>query len=510
MGGDFDYDFPERRFSEAELEVSQRQRIYFRELAEYTSVNYGAFEVANGGVKSSYIGSVYQQRLSSSIKAANDTINRRLKYIEYIRERLNEGATDFSLPPQTYLLNDSEDEGFFNSSEFNLEGDCDSVISACSSEILMLRQLKDVIEDCEIKEGDDPKITRMYDLIQSSSNGILVFSRFVSTLNSAKSYLISKGLNFGFITGKECFSRISNIKQKEKFVSLNRKIAEGEIKVILCSEAASEGVNLQSASELINLDVPWNPARLEQRIGRIARLGQKKDVVDIHNLWYPESIERAMYKRLFERKEDYEMLIGGFPAIFEPNIHEKIGISPEDIRTFNFISEKRDEYASFLLEENFDSEKNLELNTLKALREIVSNLSLPVEVPVDLNSVSFHNDIWRVVFDSSIDSRDKEEKDLFFLYRNEIPLLPYFKDGGKRFFVPPVFFPDLIKAVFFIKPFEKRNSIFLEVEDCFVERELARNGYIPDENFLTFPEFRKKKMKNEKFHSKKIARFFFS
>ena len=64
---------------------------------------------------------------------------------------------------------------------------------------------------------------------------------------------------------------------------------------------------------MINVDVPWVPSELEQRIGRIARLGQKKPVVTVHNLWYPNGIEAEIYRRLILRQKDMWFAIGTFP-----------------------------------------------------------------------------------------------------------------------------------------------------------------------------------------------------
>jgi superfamily II DNA/RNA helicase len=62
-------------------------------------------------------------------------------------------------------------------------------------------------------------------------------------------------------------------------------VRTGEIRLLLGTDAASEGLNLQRLGTLINLDLPWNPTRLEQRKGRIQRIGQLKDTVHVKNSW---------------------------------------------------------------------------------------------------------------------------------------------------------------------------------------------------------------------------------
>ena len=66
---------------------------------------------------------------------------------------------------------------------------------------------------------------------------------------------------------------------------IKRHFRDGEIKTLLCTESASEELNLQTCGVLINYDMPWNPMRLEQRIGRIDRIGQVYSTVRIHNFY---------------------------------------------------------------------------------------------------------------------------------------------------------------------------------------------------------------------------------
>ena len=89
------------------------------------------------------------------------------------------------------------------------------------------------------------------------------------------------------------------------------------LRVILGTEAASEGLNLQQLGTLINLDLPWNPSRLEQRKGRIQRIGQLRDVVDIYNMRYADSVEDRVHDILSERLEAISTLFGQLPDILE-------------------------------------------------------------------------------------------------------------------------------------------------------------------------------------------------
>lgn len=83
-----------------------------------------------------------------------------------------------------------------------------------------------------------------------------------------------------------------------------------EIKILLCTESASEGLNLQTCGVLINYEMPWNPMRVEQRIGRIDRIGQEYDRVWIGNYFYDGTVEATVYQRLDDRIASFESVVG--------------------------------------------------------------------------------------------------------------------------------------------------------------------------------------------------------
>ncbi len=87
--------------------------------------------------------------------------------------------------------------------------------------------------------------------------------------------------------------------------------------MLLGTDAASEGLNLQRLGTLINIDLPWNPTRLEQRKGRIQRIGQVRDEVWIANLRYHDSVEDRVHQVLADRLEAIHDLFGQIPDTLE-------------------------------------------------------------------------------------------------------------------------------------------------------------------------------------------------
>jgi len=114
----------------------------------------------------------------------------------------------------------------------------------------------------------------------------------------------------------------SGIMQGGKWLRVSRemikaRVKAGELRLLLGTDAASEGLNLQRLATLINLDLPWNPTRLEQRKGRIQRIGQVHDSVKIYNLRYKDSVEDRVHELLSDRLQDIHSLFGQIPDVLE-------------------------------------------------------------------------------------------------------------------------------------------------------------------------------------------------
>ena len=185
-----------------------------------------------------------------------------------------------------------------------------------------IENLIHMIDETLTNVTEDPKINHIIEIVTNhieQNEKVLIFSRFTDTTE-----IIERALHDHFDCGIGRFDgshkRIRHRKVDATILATKEELIEALnadlLDIIVCSDAASEGLNLQSASVLVNVDVPWNPARLLQRIGRVDRLGQKNSEIHIYNLFYKGTIEEEMYSRLDQRHGDSISLLGDQPELF--------------------------------------------------------------------------------------------------------------------------------------------------------------------------------------------------
>jgi len=159
--------------------------------------------------------------------------------------------------------------------------------------------------------ADDSKFREFKSILDAivlkKGKKLIVFSFFRGTLSYLEARL--KELKIGTI-------RIDgDIPSVERSKSLETFEINNSIKVLLSSEVGSEGLNLQFCDAIVNYDLPWNPMVVEQRIGRIDRIGQQSDVIYIYNLCIKDSIEDQIYQRLLDRIQIFTQAIGSIGDI---------------------------------------------------------------------------------------------------------------------------------------------------------------------------------------------------
>jgi len=148
------------------------------------------------------------------------------------------------------------------------------------------------------------KLLAVKEILERFPGKFLIFTEYRQTLDKIVQQLQAWGIDaIGFHGGL-------NIDQKEAAVAAFKQ----DMRVLVSTESGAEGRNLQFCHQLINYDLPWNPMRVEQRIGRLHRLGQEKDVA-IFNLSCNETIEAHVIELLARKIRMFELVIGELDLI---------------------------------------------------------------------------------------------------------------------------------------------------------------------------------------------------
>jgi SNF2 family DNA or RNA helicase len=340
------YKFPNRKLISISIPDSMEIEMFYHNVNRYLTENCFSVEEVLFPDRMISIGFVrvsYQQRVASSLYSCRKSLERRLERLNSLKANLEQylSAKNKALDNPTDLedvdLDDLLDEGYDDTFSVDLSNvDISALfykIALESTSITPLLKRANSLLDSR----KDLKIIESINLAKKSleeKDKVLVFSRYTDTIDALLNEFSSQGLNmcyqYGVYTGaKSCIVFEGEEQQCDKNV-LKNALFSGEIQIVFCSDAASEGLNLQAARVLINVDVPWTPARLEQRVGRIARLGQIAEEVVIYNVWYPNSIEARMYHRIQKRLENSNLAIGEFPDVVAKKIRTAIMNDEDD------------------------------------------------------------------------------------------------------------------------------------------------------------------------------------
>ncbi|MBA4396858.1 MAG: helicase SNF2 [Syntrophus sp. (in: bacteria)] len=164
-------------------------------------------------------------------------------------------------------------------------------------------RLRNLVE--RLRGGDGTsKGAQLLQLLQVREEKIIVFVKYVRTLEYLEELLGAAGVSFAVFSGGMTGP------QKDQAIARFR----GEVPVLLSTETGGEGRNLQFCNTLINYDIPWNPMRLEQRIGRLHRIGQQRDVY-VFNFCLAGSIEDHMMRILDDKIHMFELVVGEIDTI---------------------------------------------------------------------------------------------------------------------------------------------------------------------------------------------------
>ncbi|HLS27061.1 MAG TPA: helicase-related protein, partial [Opitutales bacterium] len=248
-------------------------------------------------------------RAASSLKALDNSLQNRMGKVEAtLAKELRE------------MEDESEDEVDTGFGEDDLSHTAflnDRSVDDLRWEARQIERLREQIEPL-IRREKDSKQETLLGLLEErrKSDGsfqqTVIFTRFLDTLWDLWERLARLRLRIGVFCGKGGFILEDGVRKKIERSKIRDLFVAKKINLLLCTDAAAEGLNLQVADLLINLDMPWGPMKLEQRIGRIDRIGQEHEVVRIVNLFYEGSVEEIVYDRLRKRFQAAVTTVGHY------------------------------------------------------------------------------------------------------------------------------------------------------------------------------------------------------
>lgn len=307
--------FPERRAYTVDYELSEDENALYEAVTEYVRNEFNRAEQLENGGRKGTVGfalTVLQRRLASSPEAIYRSLQRRRKRLEKrLQEmRLHKNRLDQDLPGIDE--DDWDDLEDLPSEELEaLEAEViDSATAAQSiaeleAEIDILRRLEAMAAELR-RRGTDRKWEELSRLLQSNSEMIgpdrsrhklVIFTEHRDTLNYLHERISTLfGNDEMLVTIHGGLNRHARREAEDRFKNDPRAL------ILLATDAAGEGINLQRAHLMVNYDLPWNPNRLEQRFGRIHRIGQT-EVCHLWNLVAGQTREGHVYRRLLKKLE---------------------------------------------------------------------------------------------------------------------------------------------------------------------------------------------------------------
>ena len=331
----------ERKVEDRLVEMSGDERKLYDAVEDYIATTYNQ-AAADERTAVGFVMTIYRRRLASSFRALSATLERHLDAVA-ATEGVTLGPGDLPSVLGVGLDDDVSDDETSDEAR-----DADEV-ALLEQRALAVEEAADVqaLLDGIRRLPPDSKVQELKDVIRElRGNGFaqaMVFTQYTDTMDFLREELIrwEVAQNDDGPRAPEphadgarpvdrrhgalrlmCFSgrggevrsaggEWSTVGRDE----VKRRFREGEADLLLCTDAAAEGLNFQFCGALINYDMPWNPMRVEQRIGRIDRLGQAHPAIRIVNLHYEGTVETDVYRALRTRINLFEAVVGPLQPI---------------------------------------------------------------------------------------------------------------------------------------------------------------------------------------------------
>ena len=308
---------------------SQAERDCYEAITRYIDRRYDELESERGG--KGFVMTVYRRRAVSSPRALRRSLGRRIELLDrVIRKQWLEDAhfsQEEEIDPRDLSDADMDDT-------VNPALPTDPEVAAAEK-----KEIESLLQQLDDLGHTDSKLRKFWTelkAVTADGRSVLVFSEYFDTLVYLRDRLRpSYGKTLGCFSGGG-----GQIWNGEKWQSVSKaevtsRLQDGQLNVLICTDAASEGLNLQAASAVINYDLPWNPSKVEQRIGRIDRIGQQQKELLIRNLFIKDSVDMLVYGALQDRCDLFTHFVGYMqPVLAKARIALKSNLKGSQVESF--------------------------------------------------------------------------------------------------------------------------------------------------------------------------------
>lgn len=263
------------------VEITEQERAFYAAVLAHARAE--AMRRSKNGAIPGFIGMMRERQAASSITATREYLTELLKGSEHLQ--LEDSSSDVPAEDDRVRTQAGDDGVAALLAAAQALGSTDSKFAKFAE---ALRQALDV----------------------SQGSKVIVFSFFRRTLTYLERELKRLGFDVLQING--------SIPPDERALAMDRFRTNPDMQVLLTSEVGAEGLDFQFCDTLFNYDLPWNPMRVEQRIGRIDRYGQKADKIRIYSFFLSDTIEERILERLYKRIGIFEDSIGDLEPILGP------------------------------------------------------------------------------------------------------------------------------------------------------------------------------------------------
>lgn len=289
---------PYRHVTDEFIELSDAERKLYDRIEDYIRRHYNAYKSSQTQQALGFIMTVYRRRLTSSFEAIRCSLRRRLEVLESglaLGELLSE-----------------DDQYDVEGALFDVE-EFDATATLLSDEI---QELKSFLLSLDNITGEDSKASRLIADLNSAFHiydSAVVFTQYSDTMDYVRDRVIEAGLtSLGCYSGRggEVYDPVTQTWSLVTKAEIKDLFRTGEVQILIGTDSMSEGLNLQTSGVLINYDMPWNLMRVEQRIGRIDRIGSSHTDIQISNYFYADTVEQRVYEGILEDYGDFTEIVG--------------------------------------------------------------------------------------------------------------------------------------------------------------------------------------------------------